>query len=100
MNLVQGSLVDEYGCPVDPEWERFQRMLRDVGVGAIRMLRPNWQEEPRGITHDSQNGLGTGSRDPSQPDDAAKDGHLPAGPANGPFIRPGFDDEVLQNQGE
>lgn len=35
----QGSLIDEHGDQVDPEWERFQDDLKRDGVASIPLLR-------------------------------------------------------------
>jgi len=44
--MIQGCLCDEYGYPIDPEWERLQREIEEHGWGRIPLLKPPKQEVP------------------------------------------------------
>jgi hypothetical protein len=43
---VQGSILDEEGCPIDYEWERARRTIERDGLAEIPLLRSSAPRAP------------------------------------------------------
>lgn len=65
----QGSLVDDYGDPVDHAWDAMQREIQTNGYGVLTFPRPA-PSQPADV-------MGEGSQDATGPRGCGADGSAP-----------------------